>query len=372
MKSGSWDGKEIQDMIRTLAVNCAPIVDYSQDAGKSAAETASDEMVMGAVLALCEFSLLVSQQNHSDLSLAALDDTLKRFYKKKGTFRDQKMSKSAKAKVDEPLPRESHHLREQKIHKILSAMEVQLYGVEKVTTSKQRQFLVRLNRAQQGATIWSDADRQRAIEQLESEIHQVTPAKRKLFDKLFHHHERQLLQEVGTKATGPRSIFAKKFAPMKTAEEEKAYVAANTTADKHVQFLVCLSDAEIETTTWSITDMDRVVTQLKRENYGITLKDQIRFIKEFSICLVEFEACWQAIGVQELWTTIGQRAIHSRYPKMHLVSHISESIRGMGAGDNYTTDISEPLHTSNVKEAYRSTIKVNYIQHVRGIPTTYV
>jgi hypothetical protein len=136
MKSRSWQGKEIRGIIRTLAVNCAPILDCSQDAGKTAAETASDEMVMGVVRALCEFSLLVRQQNHSDLSLAALDNALKRFYKKKGVFRDQKISKSAKDKVDELLARESHHLREQKIHKICAAMEVQLYGAEKVTTSK--------------------------------------------------------------------------------------------------------------------------------------------------------------------------------------------------------------------------------------------
>jgi len=117
-------------------VNCAPILDCSQDAGKTVAETASDEMVMGAVRALCEFSLLFSQQNHSDLSLAALDDALKRFDMKKGAFREQKMSKSAKAKVDELLARESHHLREQKIHKIRAALDVQLYGAEKVTISK--------------------------------------------------------------------------------------------------------------------------------------------------------------------------------------------------------------------------------------------
>jgi len=77
LKSGSWQAIEIRGMIRTLAVNCAPVLDYSQDAGKTVAETASDEMVMGAVRALCEFSLLVSQQNHSDLSLAALDYALK-------------------------------------------------------------------------------------------------------------------------------------------------------------------------------------------------------------------------------------------------------------------------------------------------------
>jgi len=99
-------------------------------------------------------------------------------------------------------------------------MEVQVYGAEKVTTSKRRQCQVRLNRARQPATKWSEGDRQRAIEQLEREIHQMIPVKPKLFDKLFQHHERQLLQEVGTKATGPRSIFAKKLAQMKTAAEE--------------------------------------------------------------------------------------------------------------------------------------------------------
>jgi len=218
---------------------------------------------------------------------------------------------------------------------------------------------VRLDRARQAATIWSDADRQRAIERLEREIHQVTPAKRKLFNKLFQHHERQLLQEVGTKATGPRSIFVKKLAQMKTDAEEQAYGAANMTTDKRVQFQVCLFDAEIEATTWSIADMDRVVNQLEREIYGITSKDQMRFTKEFSIRLVEFEAWWQAISIQELRKTIEQRVIHFGYPKMHLVSHISESIRRMGSGDNFTTDISERLHIGNVKEAYRSTNKVN-------------
>jgi len=68
---------------------------------------------MGVVRALCQFSLLVSQENHSQLSLAALDDALKWVYKKKSAFQEQKMSKSAKAKVDELLARESDHLWEQ-------------------------------------------------------------------------------------------------------------------------------------------------------------------------------------------------------------------------------------------------------------------
>jgi hypothetical protein len=136
MKSGSWQGKVIWRMIRTLAVNCPPILDCSKDDGRTPAETASDEIVMGVVRALCECSPLVNQQDHSDLSLTALNNALKRYYKKKGAFQDQKMLKSAEAKVDKQLATESHQLRERKIHKLRAAMEVLAYAAEKVTTSK--------------------------------------------------------------------------------------------------------------------------------------------------------------------------------------------------------------------------------------------
>jgi len=124
MKRSSWQGKEIWGMIITLAVNCAPIADCSNDDRNTPAETASDEIVMGAVRALCEFSLLVSQQSLSDLSLTALDDALNRIFQKNGDFWEQKMLKSGKAKVDDQLARESQLLQEQKIHKIHAAMEV--------------------------------------------------------------------------------------------------------------------------------------------------------------------------------------------------------------------------------------------------------
>ena len=145
LKTGTWQGKDIHGMIRTLAVNCAPIIDCSNDDGKTAAEIAFEEMVMGAVRALCELSLLVSQENHSDLSLTALEDALKGFNQKKGIFREQKLSKSAKVKVDALLATESHQLREQMIHKIRASMEALVYGAEKVSKPKRRQFQVRLN-----------------------------------------------------------------------------------------------------------------------------------------------------------------------------------------------------------------------------------
>jgi hypothetical protein len=136
MKCGSWQGKELWVMIRTLVVTCASFLDCSHDTGNTAAEKASDEMLMGAVQTLCEFSLLVSQLNHCDLFLTTLDDVLKQFCKQKGAFQAQKMSKSAKAKVDELLARESLQLRDQKIHEIHCAMEVQLYGAKIVDASK--------------------------------------------------------------------------------------------------------------------------------------------------------------------------------------------------------------------------------------------
>jgi len=192
----------------------------------------------------------------------------------------------------------------------------------------------------------------------------VTPAKRNLFDKLFERHERQLLQEVGTKATSPRSKFAKDLALKKTAAEDKAYGAANMTTDKRLELRLHLSDAETEATTWSLAHTDGVTNQLEREIYGITLNEQKRFKKEFDICLIEFEGWWETIGIQALRKIVEQRMIHFGYPKMHLVSHISESICRMGSGDNFTTDISERLHIANVKEAYPSTNKVNYVRQM--------
>jgi len=47
--SGTWQGKEIHGMIRTVAANHAPILFCSKDDGKTVAEIASDQMVMGAV-----------------------------------------------------------------------------------------------------------------------------------------------------------------------------------------------------------------------------------------------------------------------------------------------------------------------------------
>ena len=58
----------------------------------------------------------------------------------------------------------------------------------------------------------------------------------------------------------------------------------------------------------------------------ITSNEQMWFKRELSICLIEFEAWWQAFGVQEIRRTIKQLVIHFGYPKIHLLSHISKRI----------------------------------------------
>jgi len=243
-------------------------------------------------------------------------------------------------------------------------MEVLVYGAEKVTTSKQMQFHVRLKRARQAAPKWSEADRERAIKRLEREIHQMTPVKCKVFDILFQHRGRQLLQGVGTKTISPRRTFTRKLAQIKTAAEEQVYGVVNMTPNKNVEFQVHLSDGKTEATTWSIADTDRIWSPLEREINGITLNEQMRFRNELSIRLIKVEARWQVICIQELQKTIEQRVIQFGYPKMYLVSYLSESIWQIGSGDNFTTDISEWLHISNIKVAYRSTNKANDIKQM--------
>jgi len=112
MKSSYWEGKEIWGMIRTLPVISAPIPECFHVDRKTVAETASDEMAMGAVPALCAFSLLVSQQNRSDQSLTALDDAVKRFQRwfpsKRRIYRSLHRPKWINSWKENPISYENH------------------------------------------------------------------------------------------------------------------------------------------------------------------------------------------------------------------------------------------------------------------------
>jgi hypothetical protein len=104
--------------------------------------------------------------------------------------------------------------------------------------------------------------------------------------------------------TGPRSTFTTILARIKAGAEYKVSGAVNMTVDNQVVFLISLSDVETAGTTWSIVDTGRIPNQPQRDIYCITSKDQMRFKKELSICLVEFKIWWQAVGIQVLGKTI--------------------------------------------------------------------
>jgi len=63
-------------MISTLAANFGSFLGCLSYDGKTPAETSSDEIVMGALHALHEYSIHASQQNHSNLSHKEVGDTL--------------------------------------------------------------------------------------------------------------------------------------------------------------------------------------------------------------------------------------------------------------------------------------------------------
>jgi hypothetical protein len=88
------------------------------------------------------------------------------------------------------------------------------------------------------------------------------------------------------------------------------------------------------------------------------------FKQQLSIRWMGFQAWWPPIGVQKLGNTIKEHEILVRYPMLHLVSHISESIRQVSSSHNFITNIFERLHIGNVKEAYGSTNTANYIRQM--------
>jgi hypothetical protein len=90
---------------------------------------------MGTVWALCECSLLVSQQNNTELSITAQNNTQPKMYKMEGTFGERKVSKSANTDLNDQLASRFHQQRVQMIHLIRAALEVKLSGAILVTSS---------------------------------------------------------------------------------------------------------------------------------------------------------------------------------------------------------------------------------------------
>ena len=81
--------KIFMKIMRIIAINCALIPISSKDDRITAAYTASDNMVVGAAQVFSDFTLLLSQFNHSDLSLNTQDNVLNQVIRKRRFFKNR-------------------------------------------------------------------------------------------------------------------------------------------------------------------------------------------------------------------------------------------------------------------------------------------
>ena len=73
---------------------------------------------------------------------------------------------------------------------------------------------------------------------------------------------------------------------------------------------------------------------------------------------------WSEARVNREHEKLRVEIYHFQFPKMHLLSHLTESICQMGSPNNFSTDVSELLHVEMVNEAYRSTNRVNFEEQI--------
>jgi hypothetical protein len=86
----------------------------------------------------------------------------------------------------------------------------------------------------------------------------------------------------------------------KTAAEDKVAGVAIMTPDERWTFRLSQSDVAAEAWNWSLTGMEHITMQPGREINGFTTNETKRFKEEFCISMIEYNAKWDTIGIQEL------------------------------------------------------------------------
>ena len=100
---------------------------------------------------------------------------------------------------------------------------------------------------------------------------------------------------------------------------------------------------------------DQRATDARRKRLNILWDRKLKEARELG---------WTDARIAREYEKLKAEVYHFQFPKMHLLSHIPESISRMGSPDNFSTDVSELLHVEMVKEAYRSTNRVNFEQQM--------
>ena len=100
------------------------------------------------------------------------------------------------------------------------------------------------------------------------------------------------------------------------------------------------------------------------EVFGVDSAAQVAFRQAMCEKRRQYDQDWEVRKGPALRKRLESECFHFGKPKMHLLSHYREFIIRMGASDNFSTDISELLHISNIKDAYRASNRVNCMRQV--------
>jgi hypothetical protein len=361
LKSGSWQGKEIREMLRSLSVLCAPLLS-SDVRGKTQFEKESDIEVMKTIRALSEFCLLTSQRTHSDISLKYLDTALNSFYKCKVVFTRQRATEASRKKVETAYETQAAAKKADFIEKITRSLQAEFYR----TTPRQRNvFQARLDTERQRTAVWDLQQKAQVVVQLEEELFGATGASRVVFHRLFNASKERLGSQLGPRSgRGPRSKFAKDLEHERWLIRAIAYGSLRVTDGARQEFEERLLQAEHAALEQSAKDLDEFSRRLELEVYGVDNACQRRFQQAMTVQRLKYDEEWEARKGPSLRKQLETEHFHFGLPKMHLLSHYREFIVQMGSPDNYTTDISERLHITNVKNPYRGSNRVDFLRQI--------
>ena len=361
LKNGTWQGKEIREMLRSLGAVCAPLL--SSDApGKTSTERASDIEVMKTIRALVEFTLLSRQRAHSRISLKHLQESLERFYRCKVVFAPQRASSARKARLEKDFSIQATEAKKEAMNKFESSLQSRVY---KATAAQQRVFQVRLKEELEVLRIWSEPDKAFAERELDRSIFGATEMKRGRFEELYGDSLDRLESRLRAGASrGPKSKFASDLAKECLAIKTAVYGRSRVTTAAIAEYNEQLSIAEKKATDITDDRLEQTSHRVEVEVFGVGIAEQAAFKEELNVQRRQFEQDWEFRKGPALQKRLESEYFHFGKPKMHLLSHYQEFISRMGAPDNFSTDISELLHISNGKAAYRASNRVNFLLQI--------
>ena len=227
LKNGTWQGKEIREMLRYLGAVCAPLL--SSDAPeKTPSERASDVEVMKTIRALVEFTLLSRQRAHSSISLRYLQEALERFYLCKVVFSPQRATAARKARLERDYITQATKAKEEAMEKFEASLQSEIYGA---AVAQRRIFRERLKEELEELSIWSAPHKAIAEQELDRSIFGATELKRRKVEKLYQEAlQRQESRIRAGASRGPKSKFARDLAKERLTIKTAVYGRSRVTA----------------------------------------------------------------------------------------------------------------------------------------------